>query len=49
MRDIVQLQCGECKRRNYSKTRNKKNKPNKMELKKYCKFCQKHTTHKETK
>ena len=49
MRDIVQLQCTDCKRRNYSKTRNKKAKPQKMELKKYCPWCQKHTEHKETK
>ncbi|PCI29505.1 MAG: 50S ribosomal protein L33 [SAR324 cluster bacterium] len=49
MRDIVQLECTVCKRRNYSKTRNKKAKPSKMELSKYCKFDRKHTMHKETK
>ena len=49
MRDIVQLQCSDCKRRNYSKTRNKKAKPTKMDLSKYCRFCKKHTDHKETK
>jgi large subunit ribosomal protein L33 len=29
--------------------KNKKNNPDRIELKKYCKFCQKHTVHKETK
>ncbi|NIM57419.1 MAG: 50S ribosomal protein L33 [Candidatus Aminicenantes bacterium] len=47
MREIVSLQCPECKRRNYSTTRNKKTQKEKIELKKYCKFCQKHTLHKE--
>ncbi|MCP4297798.1 MAG: 50S ribosomal protein L33 [Proteobacteria bacterium] len=49
MREIVQLECTVCKRRNYSKTRNKKQKPTKMELSKYCRFDRKHTMHKETK
>ncbi len=49
MRDIVHLQCGGCKRRNYSTTRNKKAATGKLETKKYCRFCRKHTVHKETK
>ncbi|MCP2619872.1 50S ribosomal protein L33 [Candidatus Aminicenantes bacterium AC-334-K16] len=49
MREIVILQCSECKRRNYTTTRNKKKKTDKLELKKYCPFCRKHTPHKETK
>jgi len=49
MRDIVTLQCGECKRRNYSTTKNKKRTTGKLEFKKYCPFCRKHTLHKETK
>jgi len=49
MRDIITLACTECKRRNYSTTKNKKTTPDRLELKKYCKFCQKHTVHKETK
>ncbi len=47
--DIVTLACSECKRRNYSTTRNKKKKPDKLALKKYCRFCRTHTLHKETK
>ena len=49
MRDIVHLQCTECKRKNYSTTKNKKLTPDRLELKKYCRFCRKHTAHKETK
>ncbi|MBZ0272009.1 50S ribosomal protein L33 [bacterium] len=48
-RDIVILQCTECKRRNYTTTRNKKKNQNKVELKKFCPFDRKHTLHKETK
>jgi len=29
--------------------KNKKNDPEKIEIKKYCKWCKKHTNHKETK
>jgi len=49
MREIVTLHCIDCKRRNYSTTRNKKTKTEKMELKKFCPFCRKHTVHKESK
>jgi large subunit ribosomal protein L33 len=49
MRDIITMACTECKRRNYSTTKNKKTTPDRLELKKYCKFCQKHTPHRETK
>ncbi|WP_408955491.1 50S ribosomal protein L33 [Natroniella sp. ANB-PHB2] len=48
MREIITLACTECKRRNYSTTKNKTNHRERLELKKYCKFCQKHTVHKET-
>ena len=49
MRSIVTLACTECKRRNYSTDKNKKTTPDKLEMKKYCRFCRKHTAHKETK
>ena len=35
--------------RNYNMTKEKKNHPDRMETKKYCRFCRKHTLHKETK
>ncbi len=49
MREIINLQCTECKRKNYSSTRNKKTQTEKLELKKYCPFCRKHVLHKEVK
>ena len=39
----------ENKQRNYNMTKEKKNHPERMETQKYCKFCRKHTLHKETK
>jgi large subunit ribosomal protein L33 len=48
-RVLIALACTECKRRNYTSTKNKRKTPDKIELKKYCKFCNKHLVHKETK
>ena len=49
MREIITLACGECKQRNYSTVKNKRNTPDRVELSKYCRFCRKHTDHRETK
>ncbi len=49
MSEIITLACTDCKRRNYSTTKNKRNTPDRVELKKYCPFCRKHTVHKEIK
>ena len=49
MRNAVTLACTECKQRNYQTNKNKKNDPERLEFNKYCKFCKKHTLHKETK
>ncbi|NPA28193.1 MAG: 50S ribosomal protein L33 [Epsilonproteobacteria bacterium] len=49
MREIIHLGCTECNRRNYHTTKNKKTMSQKLELKKYCKWCKKHTLHKEMK
>jgi large subunit ribosomal protein L33 len=48
-RIIISLECPECKRRNYSTRKNRRNSPEKLTLKKYCRFCRRHTDHKETK
>ncbi|RMG45634.1 MAG: 50S ribosomal protein L33 [Acidobacteria bacterium] len=48
MRENVILACTECKRRNYTTTKNKKLKPDRYEFRKYCRFCRKHTLHRET-
>ena len=49
MRVKVTLACTECKQRNYDTMKNKKNTPDRLEMNKYCRFCKKHTLHKETK
>ncbi len=49
MRVKITLACSECKQRNYDTMKNKKNDPDRLELKKYCRFCRKHTLHRETK
>jgi len=48
MRVSVTLACSECKRRNYTTTKNKNNDPDRIEIKKYCPWDKKHTLHKET-
>jgi large subunit ribosomal protein L33 len=48
-REIITFQCGECKRKNYNKTKNKKTTTARLEMKKYCPFCRKHQAHKEIK
>jgi len=54
--NLIKLQCSICKRINYWSRKNKKKaqtaaagKPAKLELKKFCKWCKKHTAHKEIK
>ena len=49
MRVKVLLACTECKRRNYSTMKNKKNTTGRLELNKYCPWDRKHTVHRETK
>ncbi len=48
-RDIITLQCTDCKQRNYSTTKNKKTMTERLELKKFCPFCRKQVAHKEVK
>jgi large subunit ribosomal protein L33 len=48
-REIITMQCGDCKNRNYSTTKNKKKVTKRVELKKFCRVCRKHTLHKEIK
>lgn len=49
MRVKITMACSECKQRNYDSKKNKKNDPDRLEMMKYCRFCRKHTLHKETK
>jgi len=49
VRELIAFECSECKRRNYTSTKNRKKAGEKLQLKKYCPFERKHTMHKETK
>ena len=48
MRELVILECTECKRRNYTTKKEKRNTPGRLEKMKYCQFEHKHTLHRET-
>jgi len=47
VREIITVAFSECKRRNYTTTKDKKLTPDRLELKKYCRFERKHTVHRE--
>ena len=49
MRDIITLACTECKRRNYTTTKNKRKTTERLEMKKFCRWCRAHKRHRETK
>ena len=48
MRVKVVLICEECLSRNYTTTKNDSKNNGRIELKKYCKNCNKYTIHKES-
>ncbi len=48
-RELITLACTECKRRNYTSTKNKKLSAERVELKKFCSAERKHTIHREIK
>jgi len=48
-REMITMQCTDCKRRNYTTTKNKKTMTERLELKKFCPFCRKHISHREVK
>lgn len=48
MREIITLACTNCKQRNYTTSKNKRTTPDRIEMRKYCKFCNAHTPHRET-
>ncbi|WP_088003757.1 MULTISPECIES: 50S ribosomal protein L33 [Gottfriedia] len=49
MRKKVVLSCTTCNNRNYSTMKNSTTTVERLEMKKFCKTCNEHTTHKETK
>jgi len=48
VRPVVTLACTECKERNYTTEKNRRNDPGRIELNKFCSRCRKHTQHRET-
>jgi large subunit ribosomal protein L33 len=53
---IITLECTECRTNQdakgvsrYTTKKNRKNTPDRIELNKFCKFCNRHTLHKEIK
>ena len=48
VRVAITLACTDCKRRNYQTQKSKRNSPDRVEFSKYCRWCGKHTAHRET-
>ncbi|MTT32784.1 50S ribosomal protein L33 [Terrilactibacillus sp. BCM23-1] len=49
MRKKVSLECSVCHQRNYTTAKNTKTNPERIEVNKFCKTCNRHTLHRETK
>jgi large subunit ribosomal protein L33 len=47
-RQIITLACTECKERNYTTKKNRRNDPDRLELRKFCSRCRTHRAHRET-
>ena len=45
--NLLRMKCTICKQANYYTSKNKKLVERKLEYKKFCKWCKKHTPHKE--
>jgi large subunit ribosomal protein L33 len=46
-RIIITLACGECRERNYTTTKNRRNDTDRIQLSKYCPRCRRHQAHRE--
>ena len=46
-RSIITLACGECRSRNYTTNKNRRNDPGRLELNKFCPRCRRHQAHRE--
>ncbi len=46
-RVVVEMACTECRSRNYTTTKNRRNDPDRMELRKFCPRCRGHRQHRE--
>jgi len=45
---VITLECTECRERNYTSEKNRRNDPNRLELRKFCSRCRHHRLHRET-
>jgi len=45
---VITLACSECRERNYTTVKNRRNDADRLELKKYCRRCRGHRPHRET-
>jgi large subunit ribosomal protein L33 len=46
-RIIITLACTECRERNYTTVKNRRNDPDRLELNKFCRRCRQHRLHRE--
>ena len=49
VRELIALECTECKRKNYTSSKNRKKNADKLVLRKFCGWCRGHKEHRETK
>ena len=49
VRTVITLECVECRERNYTTEKNRRNDTARIELNKYCSRCRTHRLHRETK
>ena len=47
-RTKITLACTDCRRRNYNTVKNRVNDRDRIEFNKYCRWCRRHTLHRET-
>ena len=47
-RQIIHLACTECRERNYTSEKNRRNDSSRLELRKFCPRCRNHRLHRET-
>jgi large subunit ribosomal protein L33 len=47
-RVVATLACPECKERNYTTEKNRRNTTDRLELNKFCPRCRRYTAHRET-
>lgn len=47
-RQIINMACTECRSRNYTTSKNRRNDPDRLELMKWCSRCRVRRTHRET-